>query len=44
MERAWRTMLGLLIVVAAPLIAFWQSLARDRPVFALALARSTANG
>nr|WP_296076877.1 NACHT domain-containing protein [uncultured Actinoplanes sp.] len=38
MERAWRTMLGLLIVVAAPLIAFWQSLARDRPVFALALA------
>jgi len=38
MERAWRTVLGLLVVVAAPLIAVWGSLLRDQPLLALLLA------
>ncbi|GAA3341568.1 hypothetical protein GCM10020358_33440 [Amorphoplanes nipponensis] len=38
MERAWRTVLGLLVVVAAPWIAVWTSRLRERPGLALLLA------
>ena len=38
MERALRTVLGLLVVYAAPLIAFWQSLVKKRPAMAVLLA------
>ena len=38
MDRAWRTVLGLLVVVAAPLIAVWSSLLKERPGLALLLA------
>src|SRR5690348_15081280 len=38
MERAWRTVLALLVVVAAPLLAVWSRLLADRPGLALLLA------
>lgn len=38
MERAWRMALGLIILYAAPLVAIWQSVVKERPGLAALLA------
>jgi len=37
-QQAWKTVLGLLAVVVAPLLAAWQQLAQQRPAVALLIA------